>query len=158
MSTRHQHSTDIGDHPTRNTKPKPPCAEHPDDWDLDVGNPETWRSAVAICHSCPLFSQCAELATTLNEHGMPPRSMIWAGIGYDGSGSAIEDLDRHRAGPVEYRRPLVIVRTGPQYGRTHSSDPAAAPIRYHEPDAAGLRRTIILRRRGALPDANVEGR
>lgn len=90
---------------------KPPCANRPDDWDLDVGTPETWRAAVQICHDCPLFAECAELAATLTAKGQAPRAMIWAGLGYDNSGNVIPALDRHRVLPVDVARPSIIVRT-----------------------------------------------
>lgn len=91
--------------------PRPPCAQRPDDWDLDTGTPESWRQAVQICHRCPLLTQCQRMAAALTESGDRPRAMIWAGVGYDNSGRAIQDLDRHCSTPVDSRRPTRIVRS-----------------------------------------------
>ena len=126
--------------PSTPTKPKPPCATHPDDWDLDVGTPGAWHDAVQTCHGCPLLAQCRELATTLTARGIPPRSMIWAGVGYDGTGSPIEHLDQHRTRPIEHKRPLRIVRTGPTY-------PTEERRADHDALSTSPGRTIILRRR-----------
>jgi hypothetical protein len=140
-----QQLTAVAARTTKQAKPKPPCAAHPDDWDLDVGTPDNWQEAVRSCLGCPILAQCRELAVTLTARGMPPRSMIWAGVGYDGTGAAIENLDRHRTRPIERKQPLHIVRTGPTYTRT--ADQAA-------PDSdtftTSARRTIMLRRR-SLP-------
>lgn len=91
---------------------RPPCADGPDDWDLDVGNPESWRAAVRICSGCPLLSECSQLAQTLIARGDTPRAMIWAGVAYDSAGRIVENLDRHRTTPVDHKRPLRIIRTG----------------------------------------------
>ncbi|WP_460698718.1 hypothetical protein [Nocardia thraciensis] len=91
---------------------RPPCADGPDDWDLDVGTPESWRTAVRTCNSCPLFTSCRQLAETLIERGDGPRAMIWAGVAYDSAGRIVENLDRHRATPADHKRPLRIIRTG----------------------------------------------
>jgi hypothetical protein len=133
-------------------KPKPPCAARPDDWDLDIGTPAIWQEAVRICHGCPILAQCRELAETLIAHGMPPRSLIWAGVGYDGSGNVIENLDLHRVRPVEHKRPLRIVRTGRVYvrfagQRQPDGDPGSTPPR----------RTIMLRRRRLPPPGAESG-
>jgi hypothetical protein len=134
------------------SKPKPPCAARPDDWDLDIGTPAIWQEAVRICRRCPILAQCRELAENLIAHGMPPRSLIWAGVGYDGCGNVIENLDRHRIRPIEPKRPLRIVRTGPVYvrpadQRQPNGDPASTP----------LRRTIMLRRRRLPPPSTGNG-
>lgn len=107
---------------------RPPCADIPDSWDLDVGTPEAWRTAIRTCYSCPLFGQCQELAQTLTRRGDAPRAMIWAGVAYDNSGNVIENLDRHRAVPIDHKRPLRIIRNGPRPARTK---PAPAAPRRH---------------------------
>ncbi|MBB5918785.1 hypothetical protein BJY24_007697 [Nocardia transvalensis] len=93
---------------------RPPCADGPDDWDLDVGTPESWQSAVRTCHSCPLFDNCSQLAQSLITRGDGPRAMIWAGVAYDSAGRVVENLERHRATPIDHKRPLRIIRTGPR--------------------------------------------
>ncbi|MFI7671910.1 hypothetical protein [Nocardia sp. NPDC049526] len=113
---------------------RPPCADGPDDWDLDVGTPESWRAAMRTCESCPVFAKCEQLAQTLIERGTGPRAMIWAGVPYDSAGKVVTDLDRHRITPVDHKRPLRIIRTG--------SRPAPA-----EPAPAAPRRHIVLGRR-----------
>lgn len=138
------------------TRLKPPCAHHPDDWDLDVGTPENWQEAVTLCHGCPLMTQCRDLAATLTARGMPPRSMIWAGVGYDSSGRPIEDLTRHRSGPIEYRRPLRIVHTGAAAAQARPA--AEIPIqRRQRGSTTEFRRTIILRRRTISPGTSSTG-
>jgi hypothetical protein len=128
------------------SKPKPPCAARPDDWDLDIGTPDIWREAVRICQQCSILAQCRELAETLIAQGMPPRSLIWAGVGYDVSGNVIENLDQHRVRPIEPKRPLRIVRTGPVYVRfTRRRQPNGDPV------STPQRRTIMLRRRRLPP-------
>ena len=92
------------------TKTAPPCAENPDNWDLDVGSPDTWRDAVETCGNCPLMGECARLARELSARGQSPRSMIWAGIGYDNSGRVIDNLDQHRV-TVDLKRPTFIIHT-----------------------------------------------
>ncbi|WP_063044587.1 hypothetical protein [Nocardia pseudovaccinii] len=89
---------------------RPPCADGPDDWDLDVGTPESWRAAIQTCHHCPLFAKCEQLAQTLSERGDGPRAMIWAGVAYDSAGRVVENLDRHRTTPIDHKRPLRIIR------------------------------------------------
>jgi hypothetical protein len=131
-------------------KPKPPCANRPDDWDLDVGTPDIWSEAVRTCRQCPILAQCCELVATLTAHGMPPRSMIWAAIGYDGSGNPIENLDRHRARPIPHKQPLRIVRTGPAYV------PASRQRLPDDSCPATPRRTIILRRRRLSPTGTAD--
>jgi|GEM_PF-6826999 len=107
---------------------RPPCADVPNDWDLDVGTPDSWRTAVQICHACPLFDQCTDLAQDLIERGLGPRAMIWAGVAYDGAGRVVENLDRHRVAAIDHKRPLRIIRNGDRPMRT---DPApAAPQRH----------------------------
>ncbi|MBF6351369.1 MULTISPECIES: hypothetical protein [Nocardia] len=105
----------------------------PDSWDLDSGNPEAWRTAIRTCYGCPLFDQCSRLAQSLIERGDAPRAMIWAGIAYDNSGNIIEDLERHRAVPVDHKRPMRIIRNGPR--------PAS-----HQPAAPAPKRHIVLGR------------
>ncbi|MQY23654.1 hypothetical protein [Nocardia macrotermitis] len=91
---------------------RPPCADGPDDWDMDAGNPDSWRSAVRICAECPLFTNCRQLAESLIERGSGPRAMIWAGVAYDAAGRVVENLDRHRVAPIDHKRPLRIIRNG----------------------------------------------
>ncbi|WP_306360015.1 hypothetical protein [Nocardia sp. CC227C] len=98
-------------HAENKSIPRPPCAQHPDNWDLDTGTPDAWRQAVAACHECPLLVQCQRMAAALVESGEGPRAMIWAGVGYDNSGRVIQDLDRHRIAPADRQRPTRIVRT-----------------------------------------------
>jgi hypothetical protein len=138
--------TAIAARATTPSKRRPPCAARPDDWDLDIGTPAIWQEAVRICHGCPVLAQCRELAETLIARGMPPRSLIWAGVGYDRSGHVIENLDLHRVRPIVRKRPLRIVRTGRVFvrfagQRQPNSDLGSTP----------LRRTIILRRRRLPP-------
>lgn len=113
---------------------RPPCADGPDDWDLDVGNPESWRSAVRTCAACPLLAECSQLAQALTARGDGPRAMIWAGVAYDSAGRVVENLDRHRTTPLDHKRPLRIIRTG------------ARPV-CTEPAPATPRRRIVLGRR-----------
>jgi hypothetical protein len=103
--------------PTTSTEPNPLCAAKPDDWDLDIGTPDIWLEAVRTCHDCLILAQCRERVATLTGRGMPPRSMIWAGVAYDGFGKVIENLDRHHARPIEKRPPSRIVRIGSAYVR-----------------------------------------
>jgi hypothetical protein len=107
---------------------RPPCADGPNDWDLDVGTPDSWRTAVRICRSCPLVSQCADLANDLIERGLGPRAMIWAGVAYDGAGRVVENLDRHRVAAIDHKRPLRIIRNG---DRPRHTDPAPAVPQRH---------------------------
>lgn len=122
--------------------PRPPCAERPDDWDLDTGNPETWRHAVATCNDCPLLRQCAQLAATLTDRGHTPRAMIWAGVGYDNAGNVIGDLSRHRTTPVDRRPPTIIIRTAPSF-REHITEHRTTQC---EATPAVPRRQIVIRR------------
>jgi hypothetical protein len=126
---------------TTPTKPKPPCAANPGDWDLDTGTPDIWQEAVRTCHGCLILAQCREFAGTLTVRGTPPRSMIWAGVAYDGSGEVIENLDQHRVGPVGRRQLLRIVRTEPVYPR-----PDVGPRSEEGAFSASPRRTVVLRR------------
>lgn len=98
-----------------------PCAEYPEDWDLDAGSPERWRRAAQLCHeACPLREPCAARAQALIGRNTPPVAMIWAGIAYNRRGKAIKDLDkyhatRHKAVTAISRREgtMTIVRVGP---------------------------------------------
>ncbi len=148
MDTLHQLTAVTATTPT---KPKPPCAARPDDWDIDIGSPDVWHHAVRICEDCPLLAECRELVVTLAARGIPPRSMIWAGVGYDGSGQPIEDLGRHRTRPIEHKQPLRIVRTGPAYARR-----TGVPRPDHD-SCTSARRTIILRRRQLPPTGTGTG-
>jgi hypothetical protein len=124
--TQAQHSTPC---PSSTPSPavlrRPPCAAEPNDWDLDVGTPDSWRAAVRTCHGCPLFDECAGLAQTLIGRGLAPRSMIWAGVAYDGAGRVVQNLDRHRVPAIDHKRPLRIIRNGdrPQHAEAGSATP-----------------------------------
>jgi len=113
----------------------PPCAGRPDDWDLDVGTPDTWRAAVRTCQACPLQLACAERAATLSSRGEAPRAMIWAGVGYDNSGNIIASLEHHRVVPADVKRPMVTIRTSRAVlalvddAMTRTSIPTVAPRR-----------------------------
>jgi hypothetical protein len=107
---------------------RPPCADGPDDWDLDVGTPQSWRAAMRICESCPLFRNCEQLVETLIERGTGPKAMIWAGVAYDSAGKVVTDLDRHRITPLDHKRPMRIIRTG---SRPVPAELAPAPARRH---------------------------
>ncbi|RMI32957.1 hypothetical protein [Nocardia stercoris] len=107
---------------------RPPCADAPHDWDLDVGTPESWRTAVATCAACPLLVGCAELARQLIADSDAPRAMIWAGIAYDAAGRVVEDLDRVRVAPIDHKRPIRIIRTGER--QVCAAPVAAAPRRH----------------------------
>ncbi|MFE4455789.1 hypothetical protein ACFROC_00395 [Nocardia tengchongensis] len=91
---------------------RPLCAAGPNDWDLDVGTPDSWRSAVQTCRVCPLLEHCGQLARSFIARGDAPRAMIWAGVAYDNAGKVVENLDRHRIAPIDHKRPLRIVRHG----------------------------------------------
>lgn len=106
---------------------RPPCADHPDTWDLDTGSPELWHLAVRVCGDCPLLLECGQLVETLISRGEGPRAMIWAGIGYDNGGKIVENLDRYRSTPGDSRRPLRIIRTGGE--PVHSTTALPAPAR-----------------------------
>ncbi len=151
MNTLNQHAA-VTTGATTPTKPKPPCAARPDDWDLDIGTPDTWQHAVRTCEQCPFLAQCRELAATLTARGIPPRSLIWAAVGYDGSGHPIENLDRHRVRPTQRKQPLRIMRTGPAIARH-----AAERDPDHDPVPAHPRRTIVLRRRPLAPTGSANG-
>jgi hypothetical protein len=93
---------------------RPPCADNPLWWDLDAGSRDTWPRALAICRACPQLAACRGLVEQLAERGAGPRSMIWAGVGYDGSGKQITELTCYTPPRVAVRRRRVesIVRTG----------------------------------------------
>ncbi|MFQ6327806.1 hypothetical protein ACLMAL_16930 [Nocardia sp. CWNU-33] len=112
---------------TKSTQ-RPPCADGPDDWDMDAGSPDSWRAAVRTCLACPLLAQCKETVQALVERGDGPRAMIWAGVAYDNSGTIVENLERHRATPINHNRPMQIIRNGP---RPLRSAPALAAPRRH---------------------------
>jgi hypothetical protein len=135
MSTLEQHTV-------RSTRTAPPCAQCPDNWDLDAGSPETWRSAVQTCRDCPLLGECAELAATLTSRGQAPRAMIWAGVGYDNSGNVIACLDRYRVLPINVKRPTVIIRNR----RASLSGLDGTTERAQAVPAVGSGRKIVLRR------------
>ncbi|MFE7801037.1 hypothetical protein [Nocardia sp. NPDC057440] len=107
---------------------RPPCADGPDDWDMDAGNPDSWRTAVGTCRRCPLLAQCEQMVQALIERGDGPRAMIWAGVAYDNSGNVVENLDRHRTAPIDHKRPMQIIRNGPRQLRT---TPALTAPRRH---------------------------
>ncbi|MFE3261062.1 hypothetical protein ACFXPS_38860 [Nocardia sp. NPDC059091] len=107
---------------------RPPCAEGPNDWDLDIGTPDAWRAAVEVCRSCPLLTECAQLAQGFIDRGDAPRSMIWAGVPYDNSGKIVENLDRHRIAPFDRKRPMRIIRTSPS--PSHHELVSSAPRRH----------------------------
>ncbi len=107
---------------------RPSCADGPNDWDLDVGTPDSWAAAVQACQDCPLLNQCAELARTLIDRGLGPRSMIWAGVAYDGAGRVLKNLDRHRVAAVDHKPPLRIIRHGE---RPRNADYAPVAPRRH---------------------------
>ncbi|MFF3569930.1 hypothetical protein [Nocardia jiangxiensis] len=117
---------------------RPSCAEGPNDWDLDVGTPDSWRTAVQICQDCPLLSQCAESARALTDRGMGPRSMIWAGVAYDANGRVLENLDRHRIAAVDHKPPLRIIRHSE---RPRNAERASAVPRRHLVLGRGLQST-----------------
>lgn len=75
---------------------RPPCAQCPDAWDLDFGDPQTWQHAVRTCYACPMFTQCRAQAEALVRRGQAPRAVIWAGRAYDNSGRIIRNLDHYR--------------------------------------------------------------
>jgi hypothetical protein len=107
---------------------RPPCATQPNDWDLDVGTPDSWRTAVQTCHGCPIFDECTDLAQSLIARGLGPRAMIWAGIAYDGAGRVVPNLDRHRVAAIDHKRPLRIIRNGNRPEHIEAS--AATPQRH----------------------------
>jgi hypothetical protein len=76
MKTIHQLAAVIA-RATVSTKPNPPCAANPDDWDLDIGTPDAWWEAVRTCHGCLLLAQCRERVVTLTGRGTPTGSRIW---------------------------------------------------------------------------------
>ncbi|MBL1079744.1 hypothetical protein JK358_35620 [Nocardia sp. 2] len=74
-----------------------------------------------------MLQGCQDLVETLAARGDGPRAMIWAGVGYDNSGKAIDNLDRYRGAPSETRRPLRIIRTGGD--PVHAESALRAPAR-----------------------------
>jgi hypothetical protein len=110
------------------SRQQPPCAGSPNTWDLDAGTPDSWRTAVATCRSCPLFAECGRQAQALIARGDGPRAVIWAGVAYDNAGKVVENLDGHRTNSVDNRRPLRIIRHGV---RPESVEPAPAAPRRH---------------------------
>lgn len=126
----------------------PPCSDHPDDWDLDIGTPAAWHRAVETCHRCPLLDGCGRLAQTLLTRGAPPRSMIWAGVAYDGMGRVIENLHSYGGEPAKTSRPSVIVR----------NPRVVAPAPTAEVKADVPRRHLVIGRREAekVDEASVE--
>ncbi|WP_280472022.1 hypothetical protein [Nocardia cyriacigeorgica] len=110
------------------TSARPPCADTPDNWDLDAGTPEAWRTAVNTCSGCPVLAQCRQLAEMLIARGDYPRSMIWAGTAYDASGHVVDDLDKHRVAALDNKRPMRIIRNGPRPSRIEST--SGAPRRH----------------------------
>ncbi|WP_157121181.1 hypothetical protein [Nocardia miyunensis] len=103
---------------------RPPCADGPDNWDMDSGTPDSWRAAVRICSECPLYTNCRELVETLTARGNGPRGMIWAGVAYDAAGKIVENLDRHRVGLIDHKRPLRIIHNGERPVGAESASPA----------------------------------
>lgn len=102
---------------------RPPCADGPNDWDLDAGTPESWRTAVQVCRSCPLLSTCQELAQVFIARGEAPRAVIWAGVAYDNAGRVVDDLDRHRVMSIDQKRPMRITRIGAEREHVEASHP-----------------------------------
>ncbi|GAA5104536.1 hypothetical protein GCM10023319_73420 [Nocardia iowensis] len=52
--------------------------------------------------------------------------MIWAGVPYDAAGNVVGNLDRYRKTPMDHKRPLQIIHTGP---RPDHVEPPVAPQR-----------------------------
>lgn len=149
MTVTQNRSLDRDGRAAGRSTPRPPCAERPDDWDLDTGTPDAWRQAVAACRECPLFVECQRMASTLTESGEGPRAMIWAGVGYDNSGKVVQNLDRHRTTPVDRQRPTSIVRTlavcAGDSGESLAPPRAASRTIRREPRGA-IQRQIVLGR------------
>ncbi|SUA72782.1 Uncharacterised protein [Nocardia otitidiscaviarum] len=145
MTVTQNRSLDRDTHAENKSIPRPPCAQHPDGWDLDTGTPDAWRQAVAACHACPLFVQCQRMATALVEAGEGPRAMIWAGVGYDNSGKVIPNLDRHRIAPVDRQRPTRIVRTQ-TVCKKGSGEPLTTARTVSRTPRGGIQRQIVLGR------------
>lgn len=108
-----------------------PCATNPDNWDLDTGNPSTWRQAVQTCYACPLFAQCSELAEKLADTGQSPQAMIWAGVGYDNAGNVVHNLDQYRHPAVDRQRRMKIIRMTPAARPTVEPRPVKEPSAGH---------------------------
>ncbi|MGK8503189.1 hypothetical protein [Nocardia asiatica] len=94
---------------------RPPCADNPERWDLDVGTSTQWRESVRICGRCTLLAACARRAAALVAEGSAPKGMIWAGVGYDSTGNAVANLESYRSSPPSsHGRPMLITRVGPR--------------------------------------------
>ncbi|NUS43547.1 MAG: hypothetical protein HOQ24_07660 [Mycobacteriaceae bacterium] len=109
-----------------------PCAARPDDWDLDIGGPSDWQRAIHICLACPALTSCGERVRLLTRKGIGPAAMIWAGVGYDSRGRAIDDVRTYR--PARIRRsqkstvvrrtvPSRVYRLDPELPTTFQDDP-----------------------------------
>lgn len=141
MSFISSHSHSLGTHASSTLSStysksvsRPPCADRPDDWDLDMGTLDSWRAAVSVCENCPLLAGCADLAQTLIERGAAPRALIWAGVAYDSAGRVVEHLERYRSTSMVDRRPIRIVHNvtrpaGAGNGRFGTGSIPSAPRR-----------------------------
>lgn len=107
-----------------------------------MGGPEVWQRAVRTCADCPILNQCRGLARLLTARGLVPRSMIWAGVGYDSYGRVIANLDLHRArdqtkaAAAKVRRKATVVRL------EH-----APVLSHHRAESPGRERHIVVGRR-----------
>lgn len=135
---------------------RPPCADNPRRWDLDAGKPGEWRESVRICAHCPLREACARRAAALIDEGSSPKSMIWAGVGYDSEGRSVANLDVYRSSPPSLPGPAVAVRTIRKWAHVEPASRDPEPDDDAEqPPVRGTRR-IILRRGLPLAGPGVE--
>ncbi|NUS43793.1 MAG: hypothetical protein HOQ24_08920 [Mycobacteriaceae bacterium] len=126
--------------------PPPPCAAHPDDWDMDVGTPDGWQRAVTACRGCPLLTRCAGQAAALTARGQVPRSMIWAGVGYDSAGRIVHDLARYFAYGRDHPRCRRACRAGTGIVRVGEPHPASRFAVQVRSGATGPRVIVIGKR------------
>ncbi|WP_459545894.1 hypothetical protein [Nocardia sp. X0981] len=135
---------------------RPPCADNPQRWDLDAGKPGEWRESVRICARCPLRDACARRAAALIDEGYSPKSMIWAGVGYDSEGRSVADLDVYRSSPPSLPGRAVAVRTNRKWVHVEAVSQDTEPHNDTGQPPVRRPRRIIVRRGSPLDGAGAE--